>query len=250
MRQRGFLVEQIQVECTECRGNGEIMKGKDRCKTCKGNKVTQEKKSLDLYIDKGMNNKQKIVFSGEGDQHPEIDAGDIIFVIHQKDHPVFTREGANLIMTKEISLVEALCGFSFILTHLDGRHLNIKTSPGQVISPDQTMCIENEGMPTYRSIYDIGKLIIKFHVIFPEKIDVNLAKKLQDLLPKPPQDVSMESENTENLTETEPEEHFLTPYVQEEKNSHHQHHYNFRQHEDDDEDEEHEGGQRVQCAQQ
>jgi DnaJ family protein A protein 2 len=62
------MVQQLQSVCTKCRGQGEVIKEKDRCKKCRGNKVVQEKKVLEIFIDKGMRHKQKIVFTGEGDQ--------------------------------------------------------------------------------------------------------------------------------------------------------------------------------------
>jgi DnaJ family protein A protein 2 len=39
-------------------------------------------------------------------------------------------------MEKEISLVEALTGLEFVLTHLDGRKIRIKNTPGEIIKPD------------------------------------------------------------------------------------------------------------------
>lgn len=39
----------------------------------------------------GMKDGQKIVFHGEGDQEPGLEPGDIIIVLEQKAHPVFTR---------------------------------------------------------------------------------------------------------------------------------------------------------------
>merc|ERR1712241_614231 len=47
----------------------------------------------------------------------------------------FKRKGADLFVERKISLVEALCGFSMELTHLDGRKLLIKTSPGEIVKP-------------------------------------------------------------------------------------------------------------------
>lgn len=47
---------------------GEMINEKDRCKTCKGKKITKETKILEVHVDKGMKDGQKIYFRGEGDQ--------------------------------------------------------------------------------------------------------------------------------------------------------------------------------------
>ena len=77
-------------------------------------------KQLEVYIQRGMRNGQRITFTGEGDQMPGATQGDIIVVLQQKQHPVFQRKGTDLIMKKEVSLTEALCGVSFVVEHLDG----------------------------------------------------------------------------------------------------------------------------------
>ena len=46
--------------------------------------------------------------------------GDIVLVVQQKDHDVFQRRGSDLIIKKEITLLEALTGPKFIVEHLDG----------------------------------------------------------------------------------------------------------------------------------
>ena len=49
----------------------------------------RERKVLEVHIDKGMTDGQKIVFSGEGDQEPDIPPGDIIIVLDEQEHEVF-----------------------------------------------------------------------------------------------------------------------------------------------------------------
>lgn len=49
-------------------GAGEVIRDKDKCKKCKGKKVVEERKYLDIFIEKGMQNNQKIVMQGEADQ--------------------------------------------------------------------------------------------------------------------------------------------------------------------------------------
>jgi len=48
---------------------------------------------------------------------------------------LFKRRGADLFVERKISLVEALCGFTLELEHLDGRKLHVSTSPGEIVKP-------------------------------------------------------------------------------------------------------------------
>ena len=68
IRQLGPMIQQMQHPCNECRGTGEKINDKDRCPQCKGEKVVQEKKVLEVVVDKGMQNGQKITFPGEADE--------------------------------------------------------------------------------------------------------------------------------------------------------------------------------------
>ncbi len=66
---------------------------------------------------------------------PDTQTGDIVFVLQQKEHPKFKRKGDDLFVERTLTLTEALCGFHFALSHLDGRQLLIKTIPGEIIKP-------------------------------------------------------------------------------------------------------------------
>lgn len=58
------------------------------CLTSQGRKTVRDRKILEVHVDKGMTDGQKIVFSGEGDQEPEMEAGDLIIVLDEKEHEV------------------------------------------------------------------------------------------------------------------------------------------------------------------
>ncbi len=47
------MVQQVQVQCSSCNGEGEVMDEKNRCVDCKGKKVLPERKVLEVHIDKG-----------------------------------------------------------------------------------------------------------------------------------------------------------------------------------------------------
>ncbi|KAG9281004.1 dnaJ homolog subfamily A member 4 [Astyanax mexicanus] len=180
------MIQQIQSMCSECQGQGEKFSAKDRCKNCNGQKVERKKKILEVHIDKGMKDGQKITFHGEGDQEPDLEPGDVIIVLEQKEHPVFQRQEENLIMKMQIKLVEALCGFKKTIRTLDNRTLIISSPPGQVIKPNDVKCIQNEGMPLYRDPYEKGLLIIQFEVEFPDNhwLPDNMFPALEQFLPR------------------------------------------------------------------
>jgi len=188
MRSLGFgMVQQLQERCRQCGGEGEVIKAKDRCKKCNGNKVIDEAKTLNVFVDKGMQHGQKIVFKEEGDQQPDIIPGDVILVLQQKEHPVFKREGDDLVIEKKIQLVEALCGFQFTITQLDGRHLVIKSREKEIIRPGDIKSVDGEGMPQYKNPLTKGNLLIRFDIEFPAdgSITSAAAKALVQALPKP-----------------------------------------------------------------
>ena len=60
---------------------GELINEKDRCKTCHGKKVTQESKGVEIHVNPGMKDGQKITLHGQGDQMVSVVAFSCIVVI-------------------------------------------------------------------------------------------------------------------------------------------------------------------------
>ncbi|KAI9795750.1 MAG: hypothetical protein M1833_006843 [Piccolia ochrophora] len=182
------LVTQETVSCSTCKGTGEVMKEKDRCKKCKGNRTNEEKKVLEIYIPRGAKHGERIVLEGEADQTPDQTPGDLVFVLREAEHDVFSRAGSDLQTLLDITLAEALCGFSrVVIKHLDGRGIHMDHPQGRILSPGQTIKVAGEGMPQKRS--DLrGDLYLTVKISFPadgwlkDKSSYNVIK---DLLPKP-----------------------------------------------------------------
>ncbi len=187
------MVQQLQRRCAECGGQG-------YCATRK-----KERKVLEVHVEKGMQHNQKITFLGMSDEKPNMEAGDINFIIQEKEHELFKRKGADLLITKTLSLNEALCGFEWMIEHLDGREIAIKSRPGEVIKPEASSShpfvkiVPNEGMPSHGNPFIKGNLYVLFRVEFPS--DGELTKKnvyeLKKLLPRPAMDISYDEEKVE-----------------------------------------------------
>ena len=198
------MIQRMQQICRECSGEGEIINERDRCKTCHGKKTIDEKKKLEIVISPGRcllrfslfvhlsiaflgsKHEQQLRFPGESDQSPNMEPGDVIIVLQQEAHAVFERSGDNLVMKHKIKLVESLCGFQLVITHLDGRKIVLKHPANDPIAPETYRCVKGQGMINMRT-HDTGDLIIQFDVEFPNEkffTDPKLLKQLESLLPK------------------------------------------------------------------
>jgi len=198
------MMQQIQSMCGECHGEGESVDPKLRCKKCAGKKVNRERKILEVNVDKGMEDGQKITFSEEGDQEPGMEPGDIIIVLDEKQHGVFQRNGMDLIMKMDICLTEALCGLKKTIKTLDDRTLVIQTIPGEVIKTGDFRAVHGEGMPQYRNPFEKGRLIISFNVVFPESLDPAVATNLSAILPAAPEPMIPDDHDEVDLNEFDP----------------------------------------------
>jgi len=239
------MIQQMQTVCSDCQGKGEQIKEEDKCKECKGKKVLKDKKVLTVYVDKGMRHGQKVVFAGESDEAPGMEPGDIIFVLVEKKHEVFRRNGNDLYIEQNIPLVEALCGFTTYVKHLDDRVLIVNSPKGDIITPGEVKVIPNEGMPKHKSPYEKGNLYIQFTIEFPKQgfFKEPQLKELEKLLPARRQ-LTKPTGETEDVTMEKVNERQQRgggqPGAQRRGATA----------DSDDEDEEGHGGQRVQCAQQ
>lgn len=237
------MIQQMQHVCPDCKGSGETISEKDKCTQCKGEKVAQDKKLLEVHVEKGMQHGQKITFPGEADEAPDTVTGDIVFVLQLKEHAKFKRKGDDLFVEHTLNLTEALCGFQVVITHLDGRQLLIKSAPGEIVKPGQFKAINDEGMPMYQRPFMKGKLYIHFSVDFPESgsLSAEQCQALEAILPPKP------SSEMTDMELDECEETILQDVNMDEEMRRKQQQHS---HEAYEEEEEGGSGPRVQCAQQ
>lgn len=187
------MVQQLQRRCQACGGEGY------RCSTAK------EPKVLEVHIGRGMLHNDKIVFHGMADEKPNTETGNINFVIQEKEHESFTRKGADLMIRKTVSLNEALCGFVFKITHMDGRQLVIKSRPGEIIRAVAdgghafVKIVKAEGMPSKENMFVKGDLYVQFTVEFPK--DSELPDETVELLRKSLPSPSMHVDYDEQIAE-------------------------------------------------
>ena len=103
-----------------------------------------------------------------GDERPGHIPADIVFVVKEKPHAKYQREGNDLVFWREISLREALCGCRFEYEHINGRKMNVVVPA--VITPESEQVYHGLGMPIAKSENEYGDLVIRFHIRFPRTI--------------------------------------------------------------------------------
>ncbi|WCJ21774.1 DNAJ heat shock family protein [Euphorbia peplus] len=135
---------------------------------------------LKIDIKPGWKKGTKITFPEKGNQEPGVIPADLIFVVDEKPHAVFKRDGNDLIVNQKISLLEALTGKTFDLTTLDGRYLTIPSL--DIIKPGHEIVIPNEGMPISKEPHKKGNLRIKFDISFPSKLTAEQKSDLKRVL--------------------------------------------------------------------
>ena len=83
---------------------------------------------MEIYIPPGVNDGDKKTMEGEGHDLPDMPTGDVIIIFKIKPHSYFKRMGADLAMVKELTLVQALCGYDFhVRSIVSGEWLRVQS---------------------------------------------------------------------------------------------------------------------------
>jgi DnaJ-class molecular chaperone len=139
-----------------------------------------EKETLYIDIPKGVDNNELIILQNKGNIVNENQKGDVKVFIHVEPCQEFKRSGLDLIHERNISLKDALCGFSFELKYINGKTYTINNNPGgQIIYPGYKKIIPNMGLPRDNHV---GNMIIIFNVDFPTSLKEQQINILRETL--------------------------------------------------------------------
>jgi DnaJ-class molecular chaperone len=180
------LVAQQQIQCNKCQGRGEFIPLADRCGDCHGTHVVKQENIIEINVERGTTPGTQITFHNKSDEYPNRIPGDLIVTINLTANAAnaaneFQRlDNGDLTIKKSITLQDALCGFDFVLEHLDGRKLNIKNE-SDIVTPGSRLSIPNEGMP--RPGGATGALHILFDVVFPKSLTAADKIKIREAIP-------------------------------------------------------------------
>lgn len=143
-----------------------------------GKQSTQDR-ILEVPIKKGLKAGSKIKFSDVGDQ---VEGGtqDLHFVVSEKPHTLFTRDGDDIKRTIELDLKEALTGWRRTVQTIDGKQLSVGS--GGPTGPSWTERYPNLGMPKSKKPTERGDFVVGVNIKFPTSLTAQQKEQLKGIL--------------------------------------------------------------------
>ncbi len=168
---QGFF--SISQTCTTCSGKGKIIT--DPCKSCFGSGLEQFEQTVKVKIPPGISDGTRLRIRGEGE--PGVSGGptgDLYIQITVMEHPIFQRDGNNLVCEIPINFIQATLGDEIDVPILKGS-TKMKIPSGT--QPGQTFRLKGKGIADVNT-GRLGDLYVVVNVVIPKKIN----KKQKELL--------------------------------------------------------------------
>jgi molecular chaperone DnaJ len=177
-QRRTFFGNFAQVKaCEKCHGTGEIPK--KACTQCKGFGRVEADRDVKVEILPGVEDGQliKIKSMGEAGERGTA-AGDLYVRVRVRPHHLFARHGSDLIVTRELKIVDLLLGKKIEVPTISGGKLAVEI-PANFNLKDN-LRIPGEGMPRFGA-YGRGDLFVNFVIKAPKKLSAKAKKLLEEL---------------------------------------------------------------------
>mgnify|MGYP001562023196 CR=1 FL=1 len=162
------------AECSLCKGTGEIPE--HPCKSCKGMGIKRKQENLDIEIPPGIQNGEVIKLVGMGEDIFGGTSGDLYVKIGVALHPVFRREGSDILMDLQLPISTMLMGGEEKIETLDGA---ILVKIPELSNSGDFLRVRGKGIVKSRS--SRGDLLIRLYPKLPKKLSPRAKKLLSDL---------------------------------------------------------------------
>ena len=160
---QGFFA--MASPCRACGGNGKIIEYP--CGTCKGRGIERRPREVNVRIPAGVNDGQRIRLKGRGTPGRNGGpAGDLFVECLVQPHPVFSREGVNLLVTVPVSFTEAVLGSTISVPTLDSGDVSLKLKAGTQSGSRHR--VKGKGIATSKQT---GDLIVTITVAVPTDLN-------------------------------------------------------------------------------
>ena len=173
------ILKNVEITLEQCYNGGSVNIDIERF-VIKNQNRTIQTETIQLEFPKGVDDNTSIMFKDKGHIVEDSIRGDVKVVFNVINNTIFTRNGLDLHIKKNISLKESLCGFNLEIQHLNGKLLAINNIVNNsIIKPNYKKTIPNLGMTREQTT---GNLIIEFIIDFPESLSQETIEILKNIL--------------------------------------------------------------------
>jgi molecular chaperone DnaJ len=170
--QQGFFL--IERTCPSCSGTGRTIK--NPCKVCQGAGRVQRDRTLSVTIPGGVEDGTRIRLTGEGEAGLRgAPAGDLYVDVGIRPHPIFQREGPNILVRVPLRMSQAALGTSVEVPSIDGGRASVKIPAGT--QTGESFRLRGKGFSVLRSAAR-GDMYVQVMVETPQ----NLTPRQRELL--------------------------------------------------------------------
>ena len=167
IQRMGGMQFQTTGACDSCHGTGKIIK--NPCQKCRGSGMGREAKRLTVSIPAGIAHGQRISLSGQGSDGKNGGApGDLIISVAVRSHPVFERDGFNLVCELPITVAEATLGAEIKVPTLEG---DVSFSIPEGTQYGTAFTLKGKGIPYINNNNRRGDLIFTVAVEIPKGLN-------------------------------------------------------------------------------
>jgi molecular chaperone DnaJ len=160
--------------CSTCEGSGKIPT--EACDNCKGRGVLKRQEEIRVTIPAGIDGGEMIRMPGLGEAIKNGTSGDLYVKVHVKPHPVFKKDGLNLVMHVPLKLTDALLGTTLTVTTVEDKVLEVKVPP--MSATEETLRLRGKGISTERGS---GDLLVRLSATLPKKLSSKAKKAIEEL---------------------------------------------------------------------
>jgi len=160
--------------CTVCDGTGKVPK--EKCVTCSGHGVLKREQEITIPVPAGIDGGEMLRMPGMGEAVKGGTSGDLYIKVHVLPHPVFKKDGFNLVMHMPMKLTDALLGTDTTITTIDDKKLEVKIPP--MTAPEETLRLRGKGVMVGSQK---GDILIRLTITMPKKLSTKVRKLIEDL---------------------------------------------------------------------
>lgn len=169
---------QTTTTCPTCHGSGK--EPEEKCPVCRGSGVHKRNQEIKVKVPAGLEDGEMVRLSGAGEAVSGGQPGDLYIKVRVKKHPIWRKEGDNLVADLDVKLSDALLGVQVPMKTLDGE-ITLKIPEG--VGFNEVLRIKGKGVPTGSGgrTGHRGDALVIVNIVMPKRLSKEARAHIEGL---------------------------------------------------------------------